>query len=310
MYNLPYYKFVRSVKIIIAIVFLAGVALAAGTAGVRKVSYDQFAAAGGEPKSRKVTLDPTRGWLVTDVYVKEGDFITLAATGLVDPGVRMKRGPDGEGSDPVKEMTHECPYMQLLGRIGDGMVFCVGSAATFEVTEGGAISFHVNELDMIRFDDSGHFDITIRWITPAAKSGASSSGPASSQGPVMTAGLDLVPLNVSPSDATAISAQVRANLSASGRYIVIDPQQVENARVKLKIAKPDLASPANAARIGRELNAGAVITGQVGKIGNAYSVTLQRVNPSTAAVENSVAEVMDCPLEQLPARLSALVKKL
>jgi hypothetical protein len=299
--------FSMSAIITIIISLLATIALAAGTAGVRKVSYDQFAAAGGEPQVRRATLDPVQGWLTTDAFVKQGDLISITASGLVDPGVRMQRGPDGAGSDPVKEMTHECPYMMLLGRIGDGMPFCLGSSGIFEVTEGGVIGFHVNELDMIRFDDTGSFDIEIRTVTPTGKS---SSGASPAVGPVATAALDLVPLNISESEASAISSQLRANLSASGRYIVIDPNRVETARAKLKIPRSDLANPASAAKIGREISAGAVITGQIGKIGNAYSVTIQRVNPTTGNVDNSVAEVMDCPLDQIPQRLSALVKKL
>ena len=282
----------------------AGVAIAGSVPGVRSIPYTEFTKAGGEPKVTTITLNPTRGWASSDVFLDEGDLVTITAEGLVDPGVRISRGPDGQGRDPLKEMTHNCRYMELLGRVGDGPPFCVGSAGTFEVIEGGHLSFHVNELDSIRFDDRGYFDITIRHISPGQ------SKTSDKQVLMLTAALDLVPINVTDGQAEAISSQVRAALAGTGRYIVMDMGTIEEKRRRLKINKRDLADPAKASELGKALGAQTVVTGQVGKIGDGYSITLQRVNPYTGVVESTSAEVIDCPPNQLPKRISAMVEKL
>lgn len=287
-----------------AAILAAGVAVAGSVPGVRSIPYTDFTNAGGEPKVKTITLDPTRGWSASDVFLDEGDLVTITAEGLVDPGVRISRGPDGQGRDQLKEMTHNCRYMELLGRIGDGPPFCVGSAGTFEVIEGGHLSFHVNELDSIRFDDRGYFDITIRHKDPGEEK------PKDKQGLLLTAALDLVPINVTDGQAEAISSQVRASLAGTGRYIVMDAGAIEQKRRRLKIDKKELADPAKASELGKALGAQTVITGQVGKIGEGYSITLQRVNPYTGAVESTAAEVIECPPSQLPKRISAMVGKL
>lgn len=293
------------VLVVVAGLVAGGVVLAASVPGVRKVSYEKFADTGIEPKTKKVRLDPTRGWAGSDVFLKEGDLVSITAEGLIDPGVRIKRGPDGQGRDHLKEMTHNCRYMELLGRIGDGPPFCVGAAATFEVIEGGHLSFHVNELDSIRFDDTGHFDISVRWVQPGDKTAKTGA-----KGPELTAALDLVPINVSEQEARVLSSQIRAHLAATGKYIIIDENQVEEARKRMRINRSDLSNPQTAARLGNNVGASTVVTGQVGKIGNSYSITLQRVNPKTGAVVSTVAEVLDCHPSQIPERLGAAVKKL
>jgi hypothetical protein len=270
---------------------------------VRMVPYDKMTETGQKPSVKKVYYNPARGWVGSEVFLKAGDIVTVSAEGLVDPGVRLSRGPDGAGTDPIKEMTHNCTYMQLMGRVGDGPTFCIGSNATFEVIEGGHLTFHVNELDALRFDDLGHFDITVQWVSP--KTGAQ---PA--QAAVLTAVLDLTPVNVPPQDTMVLSSTLRGLLAASGKYTIADQNQVDLTINRLGIPRSDLANPQTAARVGKAMGAAQAVTGQIGKIGNAYSVTLQRVNCQTGQVENTVVEVYDCPKEQLPSRLAAAVAKL
>ncbi|HUT54148.1 MAG TPA: hypothetical protein VM658_12230 [bacterium] len=282
---------------------LGGLVMASSAPMVRMVPYDKMTATGQKPLVKKVYYNPSRGWVGSDVFLKEGDIVTVSAQGLVDPGVRLSRGPDGAGTDLLKEMTHNCTYMQLMGRVGDGPTFCLGSNATFEVIEGGHLSFHVNELDALRYDDLGHFDITVQWVSPKG-------GGAAAQGAVLTAVLDLSPINVPENDTLVLSSALRGLLAATGRYTIIDQNQVNQTVKRLRIAKADLANPQTAARVGNAMGATQVVTGQIGKIGSAYSVTLQRVNCKTGQVENTVVEVYDCPKEQLPARLATAAAKL
>lgn len=268
------------------------------TQRVRSVSYDKMAATNIEPKVTKVRLDPTRGWVNSGVFLKEGDLLNITADGLIDPGVRLSRGPDGQGRDLIKEMTHGCTYMELLGRIGDGNVFCIGASGTFEVIEGGNLSFHVNEIDTLRYDDQGHFNIQVRVVTPSASSVA------------LTAVLDLVPINLSNDEARVLSLALRGHLARTNKYALVDPNQVSKAIRKMRINPAETASPQTAAKIGNTLGASKVVIGQVGRIGASYTVTLQMVDVPTGKVDNTVVEVFQCSRESLPAKLAVVAKKL
>ncbi len=279
----------------------SSVVQAKSASGVRSVSYEVMAKSGKEPATTEVYLNPTQGWINSGIFLKEGDLVNITADGLVDPGVRLSRGPDGQGRDPLKEMVRDCNYMALLGRIGDASPFCVGSAGTFEVIEGGNLGFHVNELDSLRFDDLGHFNITVRVVSvdsPDKKS------------PALTAVMDLAAINVPEDEAQVLSITIRGQLGATGNYIVVDQGQVEAAAKRKKIKKEDMANPATAAAIARDVGAQKAVVGQIGRIGDSYTISLQLVDSLSGVTEKTVSEVHKCGKGELPEKLAEAVKKL
>lgn len=285
-----------------AIMLLAGLALAQTYPAMVRTSYDKMMASGKQPKVTTMRLDPIKGWTNSGVFLKKGDMINISADGRIDPGVRLSRGPDGAGRDQLKELTHECAYMELIGRLGDGSPVCVGSNSTFEVLEGGQLSFRVNELDALRYDDLGYFDLQIRVIEAAAATAAT--------GARLTAILDLVPVNISADEARVLSMALRTHLGATGRYTIIDQSQVDQTVRQMGIRPTDLSNVQTAVRIGRALKADQVVIGQVGKVGSGYTVTLQRVNPNSGAVDNTVVDTYNCTREQLAGQLAASARKL
>ncbi len=270
---------------------------------IKRVPYDQMAKQALEPSLTRIVLDPTRGWKNSGVFLTEGDLINITASGLVDPGLRLSRGPDGYGADYFKEMTHQCRYMELLGRIADGPEFCVGANATFEVVRGGQLSFHVNELDSIRFDDMGSFEIEIRVITPVAKQQVKSGKP-------LTVVLDLVATNMNPADVQVLSDALRSNIDWTGKYTLIDQAQTTRTRKELGVSEWELKYLEGPLKIGRNLGADVVIMGEIRQIESQYLLTLKKVNTKTGLVETSVTEVYECPKQELPSKLAAAVHKL
>lgn len=278
---------------------IACVALAAG-AGVKPVPYDRMAAAGQEPALTKTVLHPAGGWVNSKVFVASGDIVNVTADGLVDPGVRLRRGPDGEGQDALKEMTRECPYMSLIGRIGDGPVFCVGSNSTFEVIEGGQLSFHVNELDALRFDDQGSFHIEVRVVSP---------GKEDPKARKLVAVLPLVAVNLTPEQAQGVNVALRGRLARANTYTLIDKAQVDRA---LTGVNPASLTSVDAARsVGRTVGAQQVIFGQVNRIAeNRYTLTLQRASVDSGKVEKTMVETIECLPANLPAQVAALAENI
>jgi TolB-like protein len=279
--------------------------------GIQVISYDEFARAGIEPKVSKVFLDPTNGWVHSNVFVKEGDLVNISASGLVDPGVRLSRGPDGEGHDLLKEMVRYCSYVALLARLGDGTPFCAGSSMTFRVVTGGPIFFHVNELDELRYDDLGHFDIEVRVISAdAAKNADNPPSPSRPKYKPLVAVLQLVPANISDLEAQALSTAVHDHLARGNKYMLIDQSQVFQKLYNLQVKGPDLLEPKAAAKVGKSLDADKVVIGQVNKVGDSFSVTLQLVDVETARVENTVVDVYKCSWGELSDKIGKSVQKL
>jgi hypothetical protein len=237
--------------------------------------------------------------------------VNISASGAVDPGVRLSRGPDGEGHDLLKEMVRYCSYVALLARLGDGVPFCSNSNITFRVVSGGPLFFHVNELDDLRYDDLGHFDIEVRVISAdAVKNSDDSAGPSSSKRKPLVAVLQLVPANISDLEAQALSTAVHDHLARGGKYVLIDQSQVYQKLYNLQVKGPDLLDPKAASRVGKSLSADKVVIGQVNKVGDSFSVTLQLVDVETGKVDNTVVDVYKCSWGELSDRIIKSVQKL
>jgi hypothetical protein len=114
----------------------------------------------------KVLADDTNnGWTNTGFVVRQGQTVSITATGRVNLGLGRSVTPGGSNiPDPGKLMENE-PTGGLMAVIGDDnndFIF-IGERKRFTVTRDGTLYLGVNEAELK--DNSGSFDVTIE-ITP------------------------------------------------------------------------------------------------------------------------------------------------
>jgi hypothetical protein len=104
------------------------------------------------------TLRVNSYYLTTDVSVRKGDRVHLAASGAVTLGLFTgKSGPDGIDGFDLYKKDRRFKLGALIGRIGDGDWFPVGSSTTVTAAESGFLSLRINDADPDNND--GAFDV-------------------------------------------------------------------------------------------------------------------------------------------------------
>ena len=131
--------------------------------------------------SEPITLriDPRAMWAHSGVSVRKGDRVRIAAEGEWAANSKDACGPDGYPN--TLEYSHlyleprnsprqirDRAYGMLIGRIGDGKPFAVGSKGSFASPADGPLAFDINEIDMAerRRDNRGQLSVTITIIRP------------------------------------------------------------------------------------------------------------------------------------------------
>ena len=117
-------------------------------------------------------LPATTHWLETVHECSEGDQFRVSATGVTSAegaaataaggadGVRPRNGKLVPGA-AAKKYAHRA----LLGRIGDGSPFLLGSSATITCPADGVLEVQVN--DGVLDDNTGRLAVTLsRWSEP------------------------------------------------------------------------------------------------------------------------------------------------
>ncbi len=137
----------------------------------------------GPTRAENVTvrLDTRRcGWQTTGVALSSGDNVTIEAEGVITYASGARSDPDGcllHTPDPCAARYKEDPrypvpvedawVVSLVGRVGRGSGFFVGSQKSFTADVGGELQLAYN--DSYCSDNSGSFTVTINVSSPGQR---------------------------------------------------------------------------------------------------------------------------------------------
>jgi hypothetical protein len=110
-----------------------------------------------------VTIDARRAtWTETDIQVQKGDSIKIEASGIIDHGGALC-GPDGNPNYPPSgnAVVPTARYGALVGTIGLGDPFIVGSRYQGVASQNGNLGFLINDGIGQYNDNSGYYQLTI-----------------------------------------------------------------------------------------------------------------------------------------------------
>lgn len=119
-----------------------------------------------------VEVPAAASWVRSDFECLAGHHYRVTATGIANAeggGPESAGGPDGvrlaDGEIVPGAVAKEYPHRSLLGRIGDGSPFLLGSSATLTCPDDGPIDLQTN--DGVLEDNVGGFSVTFsRWPDP------------------------------------------------------------------------------------------------------------------------------------------------
>jgi hypothetical protein len=127
---------------------------------------DDNAGGGGDEAEFTAKVPATQPWTDTTIELGAGDEITITANGEVIDDINNHPDrtftPDGEpdlegehSGDPHRDINHAA----LIGKVGDGEAFFVGSDHAFTAADAGRLHLGINDG---RFDDNaGAYDAVV-----------------------------------------------------------------------------------------------------------------------------------------------------
>jgi hypothetical protein len=120
---------------------------------------------GGGGSTTKVTVRGDQSWTDTGIDVSSGDTVTVMASGVVN--TPPPATPDGNGDTAltvfnvkVNGQPLDGQHGALIGKVGDGTPFLVGSQDTFDAAGSGRLSLGVNDEGV--GNNSGSFAVEIK----------------------------------------------------------------------------------------------------------------------------------------------------
>lgn len=118
-----------------------------------------------------MTISSTSGWQTTTLTVTQGKLFSIAyisGTWTVDVNNYSSVDPDGYPPNIDQQIYQGCkydsslPYATLLGEIGSGPDFKIGTGGAFKASASGTVSLRINDQDGCLADNSG--SIAVMWI--------------------------------------------------------------------------------------------------------------------------------------------------
>jgi hypothetical protein len=108
-----------------------------------------------------VTVPGQAAWTPTGADVTAGQHFEIKADGVVHPRSGTSNGPDGQQGGGDNAILPGAGYGALIGRIGSGAPFLVGSDFSTTAESAGELSLGVNDLQSD--DNTGSFSAQITY---------------------------------------------------------------------------------------------------------------------------------------------------
>jgi len=116
-----------------------------------------------EDDARVITVSSRQLWTPTGLRVRQGERLNLTSSGQIRlSGAGMTASPDGSGQNDPGSPLPQVFSGALIGRIGNGRPFGIGSQTQIEMPESGQLFLGIN--DSVLTDNDGAFRVEIRRI--------------------------------------------------------------------------------------------------------------------------------------------------
>jgi hypothetical protein len=117
-------------------------------------------------ETKIIIIDSKReSWTGSDIQIQKGDTLRIEASGTIDHG-GPKCGPDGNPSiTPNGDAAiQNARWGALIGKIGSGDPFIIGSSYQGIAPNSGSLNFLINDTPGYYSDNYGHFQLRMTLI--------------------------------------------------------------------------------------------------------------------------------------------------
>jgi hypothetical protein len=131
--------------------------------GTGRMRQDAAIATSGA-EARVITVSSQQRWTPTGLRVQQGERLSLQSTGQIRLSMAglTAASPDGSGQNDPGSPLPQAFSGALIGRIGNGPPFGIGTQTQIEMPESGQLFLGVN--DSVLTDNDGAFRVEIRRI--------------------------------------------------------------------------------------------------------------------------------------------------
>lgn len=277
---------------------------------IQEITDQEFQDNPAGPVTETKELDAAAGWQDSGIKLQKGDRVYIKATGSWGPGWPYTVcGPEGV-AESLRQipLTLDCPFASLIGRIGESKPFCLEERKAFLVTSAGSLQYSINETPETLKDNKGSLALEIQ-IKPEGLI-VSSASAAEDQAKLPLALFDFHALNVSSEESQVLNLILRTQLAQSTRYKVMERNDFERMAKKQGLSRMDVTDPRLAGRIGKSAGAKKVLLGELGKLGETYTMTLTLVDVETGEVEKTASKACKCAKDELADVINELAAQL
>jgi len=117
-------------------------------------------ATGGGAAPQGITVSAQQGWTATGLVVSRGETLTLNATGEIGFREGATASPSGSGERSEGNPLPNVTTGTLLGRIGNGRPFVIGSQTRVQMPAAGQLFLGVNDTHLA--DNNGAFQVQVQ----------------------------------------------------------------------------------------------------------------------------------------------------
>jgi hypothetical protein len=117
-------------------------------------------ATGGGTTPQGITVSAQQGWTATGIIVNRGETLTLNATGEIRFRDGATAPPSGSGERSEGNPLPNVTTGTLLGRVGNGRPFVIGSQTRVQMPAAGQLFLGVNDTHLA--DNSGSFQVNVQ----------------------------------------------------------------------------------------------------------------------------------------------------
>lgn len=133
-----------------------------GTGRLRQQGGNAVGTVGGDDV-RVVNVSARQRWTSTGLRVRQGERLALQTSGQIRLSTTgLTASPDGSGQNDPGSPLPQVLSGALIGRIGNGQPFGIGTQTQVEMPESGQLMLGVN--DSVLTDNDGAFRVEIRRI--------------------------------------------------------------------------------------------------------------------------------------------------
>lgn len=110
--------------------------------------------------------------------------------------------------------------------------------------------------------------------------------------------------------AVTLTNRFRNAMAQEGQFTMVERSAIEQVLQEQRFSVSDIADPDNAPELGRLLTARKLIVGDIGKVGQTYSIFVRLIDAQTGSIERSETLEYRGPQDGLLSELDVLAQKI